>query len=117
MDDPQHRPTDDAEFDGIMAVIRDVRAGKAPPLRNAPYRLGACKHMETEVDLQGRTVKCTACFAVLDALTVLDQLARELDWTWVFKQRRDAEKELAALQEEVRKMRAARNALRRKGTP
>ncbi len=108
---------DSAEFDGIMAAMRDVRAGKVPPLRRAPHSYDRCGHKQTEVDLAGRTVKCTACFAVLDALTVLDALARELDWTWVFQQRRDAEKELAALQDEVRKLRAARNALRRKAGP
>lgn len=70
------------------------------------YGGDACRHRSSVVDLKLREVRCGTCNQLLDALTVLDELAahwdREINWL------RSVRREAASLRIEVETLKRER---------
>lgn len=85
-----------------------------PPVVRGYFEGGRCFHRAFEVDHFARKVRCRACKVDLDPIDCLHQLTT-YDWEYIAAESKRFREEHAALKAEVAKMRAARNALRRKG--
>ena len=94
--------------------------GDAPPavtLERGYHHVGPCANYQhcAAVDARARAIKCSRCGADLDPFAVLEEVAKHHEWhKGLLSEVAQKRRELAALTDEVAKMRATRNALRRK---
>lgn len=95
--------------DGIpaMAIVRGIVAGTC----------GTAPRHAAVVDERSRRVQCSRCKADLDPFEVLGDVARHFaQHTYLLAENSRLEREKAALESEVRRLREARNSLRRKAS-
>lgn len=89
-----------------------------PPMHTLErgYLEGPCArgYHQAVVDARARRVQCRRCKADLDPFTVLEEVARHHEWyAHLIAEKAQLGKEIAALKDEVAKLRATRNRLRR----
>lgn len=76
--------------------------GPDAPVRSSHERMShhrACSHPRATIDMEGRSLSCSECGAVIDPLTWIDTFAREWDgyiWRW-----KDARRRVKAMEEKV----------------
>ncbi|MEY4548965.1 MAG: hypothetical protein RL685_5160 [Pseudomonadota bacterium] len=97
----------------VAPVLELVRGAKALQTR---LKDGVrCRHDQTEVDGEDRSVSCRSCGATLDAFDVLLQYARrERNWHYWDQETRELEAKVQALKEEERKVKARTKSASRK---
>lgn len=101
--------------DDHIAPVLQLVPGRAPQNKLAGYGYAFCRHVRTLIDADTRAVSCIDCTKTLDAVDVLLEYAhRERTWHHWEQDTRLAEKRLAELKEEERKVKArTKNAARK----
>jgi hypothetical protein len=103
-----------SDEDHIAPVVQLV-PGRAPQNKVAGHGYAFCRHPRTLIDADTREVSCRDCTKTLDAVDVLLEYAhRERTWHHWDQDTRLAQKRLAELQAEERKVKARTKSAARK---
>ncbi len=103
--------------DNVIAFkTRDQLGESSAPIQR--IRKHECGHTRgVLVDDKARTVECKACEVKLDPIQALIIMAHDYDWTWLYQQKKQLQKDVNELEDQRSKLKADVAALKRKLKP